>query len=285
MSEGISLIDIGDWSKTATVLVEKICDAIGGIAKPFQIKRVAKAEVAADIIHAEGQIEIQEKQRRAMTRFVAEEAKKQENIENITRKALPLVDDASNPQDVEDDWIVNFFDKCRIVSDDDMQNLWAKVLAGEANSPGSFSRRTVSFLGSLEKKEAIHFTNLCAFCVKIVDINPLIFNSTLPVYKDNGIDAEILMHLDDIGLIKFSNIARFGEDIDGGPATVSYFSTVFEIDVRSRQPMFDIGQVIFTSSGRQLFPVCGAEPNGSFFTYLLKTWSEWGLKPTPPYPN
>ena len=32
---------------------------------------------------------------------------------------------------MDNDWTVNFFDKSRIVSDDEMQNLWSRVLAGE----------------------------------------------------------------------------------------------------------------------------------------------------------
>jgi Protein of unknown function (DUF2806) len=50
---------------------------------------------------------------------------------------------------VNDDWITNFFDKCRIVSDEEMQQIWAKVLAVEANKPGTYSKRTVNFLSSV----------------------------------------------------------------------------------------------------------------------------------------
>jgi hypothetical protein len=149
-----SLINFGDISKPATVLIEKISEAVGGYFRPYQIKRVAKAEADADIIKAEAQIEITDLQRRALNRFVAEESKKQENIETITAKAIPQLTDSSAPQNMEDDWISNFFDKCRIVSDEEMQSLWAKVLAGEANSPGSYSKRTVNFLSSLDKSDA-----------------------------------------------------------------------------------------------------------------------------------
>jgi hypothetical protein len=55
-----------------------------------------------------------------MHRFLEEEAKKQLNIEAITEKALPLLEDKSAPQNMADDWITNFFDKSRIVSDADM---------------------------------------------------------------------------------------------------------------------------------------------------------------------
>ena len=90
MEENTSLINIGELSRPATVLVEKISDAVGGIFKPYQIVRVAKAEAEADRVRADSQIEISDLQRRAFHRFLEEEAKKQENIENITQKREEL---------------------------------------------------------------------------------------------------------------------------------------------------------------------------------------------------
>src|SRR5438105_8674678 len=133
-----SLINLGDLSKPATVLVEKISDAVGGIFKPYQIVRVAKAEAQADRVRAESQIETSDLQRRAFHRFLNEEEKKQRNIEDITQKALPLLEENSRPNEVEDDWITNFFDRCRLISDEEMKGLWSRVLAGEANSPGKY---------------------------------------------------------------------------------------------------------------------------------------------------
>src|SRR2546430_2079351 len=105
MPEGSSLINLGEISKPATVLVEKISDAVGGLFKPYQIRKVSKAETDAEIIRAQAQIEITDLQCRALTRFVGEEAKKQKNMEDITEKALPELKESSQPQDVDDDWI------------------------------------------------------------------------------------------------------------------------------------------------------------------------------------
>lgn len=135
-----SLINLGELSKPATVLVEKISDAVGGIFKPYQMVRVAKAEAQAERIRAEGQIEISDLQRRAFHRFLNEEAQKQKNIEDITQKALPELQQNARPGEIEDDWLTHFFDECRLISDADMQALWSKVLAGEANAPGKFSK-------------------------------------------------------------------------------------------------------------------------------------------------
>src|SRR5580704_15299562 len=75
-----------------------------------------QAEADADKIRAVGQIEVTELQRRALVQLFAEEAKKQNNIEAITVKALPDIKPEAQPENVEDDWIANFFDKCRLIS-------------------------------------------------------------------------------------------------------------------------------------------------------------------------
>ncbi len=171
------LIDLGNLSEPATVLVKKISNAVGGIFKPWQIVRIARAEAEAERIRAKSQIQITDLHKRAMHRFLEEEAKKQSNIEGITERALPLLESKSSPENVKDDWITNFFDKCRSISDDDMQQLWSRVLAGEANSPGAFSKRTVNLLGDLEKNDAELFMRLCGFGWIIGNIVPLVFDT------------------------------------------------------------------------------------------------------------
>ena len=111
MGEGNSLINLGDLSKPATVLIEKISDAIGVVYEPHQIKRIAKAEVEAEKIKTLGKIEINAVQQRALVRFVNEEKRKQINIENIIKEAIPSLNLDSEPQNIEDDWIANFFEK------------------------------------------------------------------------------------------------------------------------------------------------------------------------------
>ena len=158
-----SLINLGGLTKPADTLLKKVSGAIGGWFVPYQIKRVAKAEAEAALIEAQSDIEITDLHRRAAHRFIEEEAQRQQNIEDITTKALPRLHEDANPESVDNDWIVNFFDKSRIVSDSEMQELWSRVLANEANSPGSYSKRTVNFLSDMDKNEAESFTKLCGF--------------------------------------------------------------------------------------------------------------------------
>ncbi len=58
------LINLGDLSKPATVLVEKVCNAVGIVYEPTRIRRKAHAEADAQQILAAGQMEADALQRR-----------------------------------------------------------------------------------------------------------------------------------------------------------------------------------------------------------------------------
>ena len=69
----------------------------------------------------------------------------------------------SKPENVEDDWLTHFFDKSCLISDKGMQNIWANILAGESNQPGSFSKRTADLAHSYGWWEAL----LAYYLIKI----------------------------------------------------------------------------------------------------------------------
>ena len=81
------LAKLGDLTKPATALIEKVSEAVGGFFKPAQIVRMARAEAEANRIQAESHIEITDIQRRATLRLLEEEGKRQSNMEAITQKS------------------------------------------------------------------------------------------------------------------------------------------------------------------------------------------------------
>ena len=74
---------------------------------------MAKAEAEAAMIKAQSEIDVTDLHRRAVHRWIEEEAQRQKNMEDITAKALPQLDEKATPDAVENDWLVNFFDKSR----------------------------------------------------------------------------------------------------------------------------------------------------------------------------
>ena len=73
-------------------------------------------------------------------RFINEQILYQTNMEAIIEKASSHISNDASPENMGNDWLLNFFDKCRTVSEDEMQELWARVLAGEAERPGNIFR-------------------------------------------------------------------------------------------------------------------------------------------------
>lgn len=283
MGEGNSLINLGDLSKPATVLIEKVSDAVGAIYKPHQIKRVAKAEAEAKKIMAIADIEISDIQQRAMVRLIQEEGKKQENIENITGQATAQLDDNAKPENIEDDWIAHFFEKCRTVSDKEMQSLWSGILAGEANKPGKFSKRTVELVSTLGKDEAHLFTSLCSFTLFGGDHFPIIFKVEDEIYHKKGINFGTLTHLENIGLIKFNNLQ--GYILQQLPQNITLVHFGIPVQFKLQKPennKLEIGHAMLTKSGQELASICGARPDIDFLKYLVEKYKSKGLEITCP---
>jgi len=282
MSDENPIAKLGDLTKPATVLIEKISEAVGGVFKPYQIVRVAKAEAEANRIQTESQIQVTDLQRRAMHRFLEEEAKKQSNIESITQNALPLLEDKSTPQNVEDDWITNFFDKSRITSDGDMQSLWSRVLAGEANAPGAFAKRTVNLLADLDKEDAILFGRLCGFNWEIGIVCPLVFDIQADIYNGQGINFDSLSHLESLGLVQFNQISGFSRLEIPKVATAFYYGQPVTLTFpKDSDNELEIGKVLLTRAGQQLAPVCAPVRVDGYFQYVKEKWVTKSLIPKP----
>lgn len=271
-----SLVNLGKLSKPADTLIKKVSGAVGGIFEPWQITRVAKAEAKADLIKAESEIQITDLHRRAMHRFVEEEAQRQENMESITEKALPNLKEDADPAKMDDDWVTNFFDKSRIVSDDSMQDIWAKVLSGEANSPGSYSKRTVNFLADLDKEDAEMFQNLCSFGWIVGDFTPLIFDPSAEIYNKKGIDFNTLTHLDNIGLIQFQGLLGFKRLGLPKNFPVFYCGVLLVLKMpKEKDNELPAGKVLLSRLGRELVSVCSAPRIEGLEDYVKDQWKQF----------
>lgn len=228
-SPGVNITLAGDWSKPATALVEAVSNAVGGISRPWQIRRVAKAEADAEREHARARVDTLDLEQRAIQRMINEEAIKQTNIESITYRAAHHLTPNAEPQLMEPDWIFHFFDRAKLISDSKMQEIWARLLAEEANINNTFSKRTINIVSSMNRKDADLFSSLCSF-IWVVDGDLTIIipdeiasapNSLCSVLQNFGITYESLAHLDSIGLTSL-----IGPDLqmrmDQNPFSMSY---------------------------------------------------------------
>ncbi|MDD9197563.1 DUF2806 domain-containing protein [Aliivibrio sp. S3MY1] len=278
MVEGSSIINLGDLTKPATILIEKVSNAVGVLYEPRRIKNVAKAEVEVAKIKALANIELDEIQYRGIERFVHQEARKQQNIENITASAISQLPNNAKSEDLDEDWVTHFFDKCDKVSDVEMQTLWSSLLTGEASNPGTYSKRTVDFVASMDKKDAELFTKFGQFVWTIGGPTPLIFDADNEVYKEQGINFTTLKHLDAIGLISFETTSGYARR--GLPKKeVLYYSskpTLFEFKKDTNNEI-KTGKVLLTNAGTELLGLCVTEINQKFYEYVIEELSKQGI--------
>ncbi|MGH8042003.1 MAG: DUF2806 domain-containing protein [Rudaea sp.] len=274
------LINLGEISKPATVLIERISDAVGGIAQPWQIKRVARAEAEASLIQANARVQISELEHRALIRMIREEGAKQENIEVITAQAVPQVSDHATPENIERDWLTQFFDRCRLISDEKMQSLWSSILAGEANAPGTFSKRTIELVATLDKRDAELFSKLCSYLWFFFGVPvPLIFDVTDSIYKNGGITFDALTHLDSLGLVRFDGVV--GHQRNGVPKQITclYFDQPLVIEFsKNEQNTLLYGKTLLTQSGEELTKIVEAKALPEFKDYATGKFKSFGYK-------
>ena len=79
-------------------------------------------------------------------------ALRQLNIEAVVNKAaVQLGDDLVADSEPDHDWTARFFTEVQDVTSEDLQSLWAKVLAGEVRKAKSTSIRTLSILKNIDQ--------------------------------------------------------------------------------------------------------------------------------------
>ena len=286
MPEGNSLINLGDLSKPATLLIEKVSNAVGVLYEPRRIRKRAKAETEAEKIKALASIELNEIQQRAVARLVQQEARKQKNIEAITAEAASSLEADAKVEELEEDWVAHFFKQCDTVSDREMRSLWSRLLSGEATKPGTFSKRTVDLVSSMDKKDAQLFTTFGQYCWFMDHVVPLIFKVDDDIFNKNGIDFSSLKHLDSIGLISLELVSGYIWKGLKKYAQVFYFGTPtlieFSNDVDNNLPF---GKARLTQAGQELVNICGAQKNSQFYEYVISKWYQQGLVLSTPLPN
>jgi hypothetical protein len=112
-------------------------------AEAYRIRTLAEARADATDIEARARIRVEHQQ-----------VRQQLNMEVVAEEALPHINDDAKPENVEQDWVAKFFDYAKDVTNSEMREIWARILAGEINSPGSFSRRSLNIVSQIDKRQA-----------------------------------------------------------------------------------------------------------------------------------
>lgn len=256
----INGVDLSALSKPMKKLIESISRGVGGAYRPLGTILNAKAEAIANEITIASSIKLNAIEKRAVERIVANETRRQHNIESIASQAATKLEDDVSETPVDDDWLTTFFQFSQDISDEKMQGLWAKLLAGEVRQPGSFQRRTLRIVEQINQHDAELFKKVADACWlinadDIVNQYPIIAtpDSSGSKIDISGLSYSDKVHLDSIGLIKFETAAKFS--VHPEKCYAKYGSRAFELQSLKSDGSIPIGNVLLTEVGRELLQI------------------------------
>jgi Protein of unknown function (DUF2806) len=216
-------------------------------------------------------------------RDLLQSIRQQRNIEAIVQGAALVLPEAVDGQPVDEDWTADFFEQCKNVSNEKMRSVWSKVLAGEVARPGSFSRRTLSFVRQLSQDEADLFTR---FCSLVWSSGP--FGSMFAIYSHidqleiYGITYDDLCALDSLGLLRFDTDSSIFFEWASGGEQLFYFEESYNLrPVNSGSLNDHVRAILLTGLGRELAPISGAQKNESYKVYAIEWLKAIGIHVEP----
>ena len=177
------------------------------------------------------------------------------------------------------------------VSDDTLQDLWARLLAGELESPGSVSNDTMSIARDLNKERAEEFKTLCSATLCSLDGSPKIVvgcgspgaNSLQP-YR---LSYDVLMRLSHHRLIindmnSYIDVAlSAGHPIVAVRQQESVWLLRWGGDTQPNDAAHRLNGILFTPAGKELFAIVQKTPNPEYTAAMLKTLEQDGWTTTP----
>lgn len=176
----------------------------------------------------------------------------------------------NNNANYDFDWFVRFYEAVGNISDEVMQELWAKLLAGEVAEPSSFSLKTIDVLRNLSKKDAELFSLICSHSVMARDQNFLPHYDTY--LEKHNIYYTDIMKLNEQGLIFNDSTIGFSMSISQNPTVLFWNNdlvmTIESSDVKNIE--IRINTYPFTKAGQELAVLVSKSVSEENFIELAK---------------
>ena len=197
------------------------------------------------------------------------------NQNNIVKSAIPLLTSKAKPESINDDWLLLFTDKVRLLSDNELQIIWSKILAEECNEPGSISKQLLMILAQMDKVDAETFASVCNFSLKVLTENESVFCPIIDLtqiktyYSKFNITFENLRNLVALGLIDFEELTEVGYSLTMEKPIVSVSYGDKELSIPESCFSIGTGSVILKKTGKELFNIVTINHQESFIDEVV----------------
>lgn len=169
---------------------------------------------------------------------------------------------------VNKDWLNRFFTIVEDVSDAEMQQLWARILAGEVKKTKSYSLRTLEVLRNMTKEEANLFVKAKAYVI----------DDSFIINRTEYMSVQEMLLLEDIGLIN-SNILTKYYTIPSIPFFIIPINKKYALAVTNpitQELKVEIPVKALTPAGIELLKLVETITSNEVYKYIAKVLYENG---------
>lgn len=193
------------------------------------------------------------------------------NQTDIVRAALEHLNADAKPEEIEDDWLNNFFDKARLVSDEQLKIMWGKLLAEEANSSGTVSKQLIHILSVMSSNDANLFKKLGQFSFYIETTDKdfptaIIYDQ----FKKFGLCFADLTRCEKLGLITINGEFTLYKESVRLKYGEKQFSLIYVGSEGNKY--IDLGMVMFSDEARTLLGILDREYSQDIYDYNMEVW-------------
>ena len=272
--------DLTGLSKPLTKFVSVCSKGLGKVYEPTHVRRLAKASATAKLIMQEAEnkalvskeencLEINQMKKEYEAKIFHKEHKRQENVEIIMGRAYEKLKDKDevSEEELDEDWITRFFRYAEDITTEHMQELWAKILAGEIEKPKSFSMRTLEILRNMSTEEAEIFQKFVNLSIKAYDDEGR-NNHLFILYEDNS-TFNNLITFNDILLMMEIGIIHEGLSLNIEPTNQERFS------IKDNDIVFSVNRIIviriisFSKKGIELLRLIEQKVPEGYTEYIV----------------
>lgn len=208
--------------------------------------------------------------------------KEQKNIESIILNSAEQLSSEKtiSEEPVDDDWIARFFKYAEDITNEDMQKIWGKVLAGEIKQPETFSLRTLEVLRNLTKKDADILTRAANLKISSTETDFIHINKTETNLDKYNFTFKDQLHLKELGILQSNPNLHITLNKTSCDSTV-YFDTgkyLIKVCKEKDTSKHTIYILSFTSVGREILKLINATIDENYFKEFCKEISSHHLK-------
>lgn len=195
---------------------------------------------------------------RSKYRLQYQQAKKEHNIESVIGKTVLELGDknSDSTEEVDEDWYTRFFETVEDISDEQVQSLWARILAGEVLKPRTYSYRLLSVLRNISKNELDIILKIAPLVCGDIILNE---HTSL---GNKGITGQDISILEDMGILKDGGFQARGIELSSGESKLFSRTDKFAFIFRNRGKDFinkfiDVFEI--TETGKKVFELANVQ--------------------------